>query len=82
MAEPLVTHKDPRWWDRLKLSKRNDPTDICDGCGHTRDLHNWRGCKATTSTSMVGSPGPCACRGIAVQYRDAATLADVVPRRK
>lgn len=79
---PEVKHPDPRWWERLKPSKRNnDPTDICKACGHTRDLHNWRGCKAT-SASMVGSPGPCPCAAVIKEFGDAATLADVTPRTR
>lgn len=81
MSKDLRGHPDPRWWERCRLARRADPTDICTSCGHVRDLHNWKGCKAT-STALIGAPGRCPCAGIAKEYRDAGTLADVVPRSR
>lgn len=55
-------HPDPEWWMRLELSgKLMLPTDICDYCGHVREIHfTDQGC-ASKSSALMGHPGPCDC---------------------
>lgn len=72
--EPV--HKDPGWWRRCKPSPyATSITDMCDLCGHVRDMHGPSGCTAT-STSLIGNPGPCMCvnRRHVGNYRDAQTF--------
>jgi hypothetical protein len=72
-GEP-VAHPDPKWWMRGARAVLLLPTDLCEFCGHTRDLHTASGCRAA-SAAMVLRPHRCLCSNTVSgpRYRSANT---------
>lgn len=66
---PRTEHPDPEWWKRSPMVHAADQplgVDLCDECGHTRDLHGRNsGCRAR-SASLIGRKLPCLCTNRAI----------------